>query len=602
MCADVGIALPWDVIAKTMEPRDATKGEKPMTGEAIKQHLAKLRDHRDTKGFDVPPKLDRNTRRSVVGGKTALQTPASTPRKSSGFFGGPPFPKPVHGRGKAHAQAQNETPAKKESTLLAPLSKAKQKKAEKAMKAQVGNDSGDLTAATSRVGKAIGGSKATTGKRGRRPAAAVAEDEYSDDNAADGMTSGRQLRHDERKDYTGMAADFREIGIKEEPESEDDLPLSKRRNIAKKSGGRKKAAVGLMDDAVQIWEKRNAKASVDESAAKSPVVDHIVRQVISVPNNDNNQLGNFVLSHAPLGGMPSDPNFPDNVSEGQGNLALSQTTLNTVVPNETAFPFRQVDYQALGAYGQPHPQASGGSFNTQWSQFQSGYPSPMDDAFMNNQALGHPACAPGPMVLPHLPHNLLSRVENNLPLASSPDYHVPSSVAFPGFDSDNSQLESRNNSTISSFSNTQGLQDPFAANNHNGDFGGLPAPHATMGEWGGPFYQATRPTGLSTEHQYSDYTESQVSPGYANPTFTTSALGLDLSLSIPGGDTLDPPAEIKADYALPSYPYVNQPATPAFGMSGFDLDLRDPSFEMHEFVHNSLHAGQGQIASSEFDG
>ena len=69
VCVKQSIQIPWDLVASEVEDH--------LTGEAIKQHLVKLRQAREQIGRKVPAKLDKNTRRRI--GKLAnamLATPA----------------------------------------------------------------------------------------------------------------------------------------------------------------------------------------------------------------------------------------------------------------------------------------------------------------------------------------------------------------------------------------------------------------------------------------------------------------------------------------------------------------------------------------------
>jgi hypothetical protein len=599
VCAEQGVFLPWDAIAATMEPRDATKGEKPMTGEAIKQHLAKLRDHRDGKGLDVPPKLDRNTRRSVAG-KNMPQTPAPTPRKSSGYGGGLAFPKTTSGRGKAQA-ASMETPIKKEkeSSLLAPVSKSKQKKAEKAKRlATLGNGSGDLPASTSRGGKADGGTKVTTGKRGRRPAAAAAatatEDDCRGDTAKYGAVPGRQSRHPERKDYTGMAPDFAAIGIKAEPESEDDLPLSKRRTTGTKLGGRKKPAVSLMGDTVQMWQNRNAQSAIGERAADTPQVEQSIEEDVDVPShgkgNHNDQRGTFDFSQATVGESPNDADLYNNGSSHPKNAQLTQTTVSGV-PNDRGLAFHPVNYQVPGFHGPLGQQFGGDRFGIGFS-----HPSPMDINFMEFQEFGRP---PG-IYAPPYSHDYMGLLGNDLPLTSSPVYDSLSSATLPGshfhqsFGSDYSRVASMNTSTNSSLSNHPGLSDPFAMTDCSGNLVGLPT---IMNNWSAPSNQTSPQASFNGGHQHSGYTDNQVSPDYfdVDPTLAppASGLGLGISHSNPHsvGSISEPSTETKRGHGLPANPYVNHPETPdlGVGMGMCAADLDDPHnqlFGMDESVDN----------------
>lgn len=60
ICAQQGVAIPWDEVAKEVEPF--------LSGEAIKQHLAKVRKFREQAGMKVPPLVDRNQRRRTIQG------------------------------------------------------------------------------------------------------------------------------------------------------------------------------------------------------------------------------------------------------------------------------------------------------------------------------------------------------------------------------------------------------------------------------------------------------------------------------------------------------------------------------------------------------
>ena len=589
VCGEVGISLPWDTIAARMEPRDASKGEKPMTGEAIKQHLAKLRDHRDNKGLDVPPKLDRNARRSIAG-KNMPQTPAPTPRKSSGFGGGMAVPKSVSGRGRAQA-IKNETPVKKESSLLAPVSKSKQKKAEKAMKAALKADNASVTpAATSRGGKDVGGAKITTGKRGRRPAAAAVamalEDEYHDGTVNIGAVPGRQPRHAQPKSYEAMAPDLAEIGIKDEPESEDDLPLSKKRNTGQKGGGRKKPAVGLMGDTVQMWQNRNAISAVGESAAESPV-EQSIEQVTSVPGHGNDQPGHPGPSQAGLGGLPNDTGLLSNGSNYHGNTQRSEATVGSM-SNELGLPFGPVNFQGPGAYDRLDQQLHEGRFRAYLPQIESGHPSPMDVSFNESQVFGRPAH----IQVPSSSYSHMGQFGDNNPFVSSPAYDqsmssatIPGSDFNPSFGSDFSHMASRTTSGDSNFSNTQGLHDPFNGTSGNGGFAGLPLDTKMGSNWSAPSHQMAASVG----HQYPDYPDSQISPDLGDPVFTTPASGHGLGISQPQsvGSTFGVSIENKVDHAFSSTTYNNQPSSPAFGMSMENTGLTDPhdSFlNMDEFA------------------
>jgi hypothetical protein len=57
VCVKQGILLPWDAVARQVNDT--------LTGEAIKQHLAKIVKYREQEGHKIPPKLTRNDRRLV---------------------------------------------------------------------------------------------------------------------------------------------------------------------------------------------------------------------------------------------------------------------------------------------------------------------------------------------------------------------------------------------------------------------------------------------------------------------------------------------------------------------------------------------------------
>lgn len=555
VCTEKGVALPWDSIAATMEPRDIAKGEKPMTGEAIKQHLAKLRDHRAGEGHAVPPKLERGARRSLVG-KNTPSTPAPTPRKASGFGGPPTFPKMASfGRGKAQGP-EKETPMKKGSSLVAPVSKSKQKKAEKAKReAFLSSGPGDL----SRGGKVVGGLNAITGKRGRRQATASAafatEDEDRDGTASSSVARGIHSRRPERKHSPDLAA----LGIKNEPESEDDLPLSKRRNTGQTLAGKMKPAFGLMGDAVQMWQNRNGKSTIGESAAQSPEVQDSIEQAVRVPSNGscNNQERDAGFSQAIFSGG----------SNYQEDFRLPQTTFGGN-PNETSFAFNPVSYQGHLMHGRLDQERSSDAYNATYAPIESAYPSPMDYSIAEFQAFVRSGGAPGHISVPRYSNNYTGQLSNDHPLTSSPAYD--SSATFPG--SDLSQSASRNNSTNTSFSSTQGLQDPFAESNSY--FGGLPTQGPqTMGSWGSQPAHTAAETGFDAGHQYPGYTDSQVASGCVNPTFITptSGLGLGISQSHSGGNNFELSTETKDDHA-----YLDQPGAPTLGMPMGSSDLVDP--------------------------
>ena len=96
VCAKAGIPIPWEDVGKLVEPY--------VTGEAVKQHIAKVRVQREADGRPVPPKLEKSDRRKAAAGvvpitpargKTAKKddTREDTPVKGSGLLYVPPTKK-----------------------------------------------------------------------------------------------------------------------------------------------------------------------------------------------------------------------------------------------------------------------------------------------------------------------------------------------------------------------------------------------------------------------------------------------------------------------------------------------------------------------------
>ena len=63
VCTKLGVQIPWNEVAKEVKPG--------LTGEAIKQHLAKVYKYRIETGFKVPEKADRKARRQVTSNRVA---------------------------------------------------------------------------------------------------------------------------------------------------------------------------------------------------------------------------------------------------------------------------------------------------------------------------------------------------------------------------------------------------------------------------------------------------------------------------------------------------------------------------------------------------
>lgn len=297
ICTQEGTPMPWDKIAAAMEPRDAANGKLPMTGEAVKQHLAKLRAFREDKGRRVPPKLDRNARRSAAtAGRTANvapQTPAQTPSRGARTA--------VGTGGGATARSKNQTdvvntPANG-STLLAGVSKSKQRKEQQVLKARKAQDTAQNASARA------GGAKVAGAKRGRKQAE-IQESDYESQATQEAVRSW-QFRPAEPKNYDETTtADFEDIGIKDEEVSDDEPLTSKKKakirreqatapTVASQSGATKP---GLLRDTIDLWANRRNNVGDNFSSPENQ------RQVVNAPHLGQNLNGAYRAppnSHVP---------------------------------------------------------------------------------------------------------------------------------------------------------------------------------------------------------------------------------------------------------------------------------------------------------------
>ncbi|KAK6439704.1 hypothetical protein LTR95_004101 [Oleoguttula sp. CCFEE 5521] len=222
VCCVQGVALPWDEIGYAMEPREG-EGQ-PLSGEAIKQHLAKVRSARVEEGLRVPEKPNRNQRR-VPPPKSTLATPAS-------------------GKGRGGVKIKTEpiaTPSKpSRSTLLAPPTKAEELAAAKAREKAARAAAAKNKAAEKAAGRYA--TPRTPAKRVRQSRADVVSDDDSDAYQSDAPAKGqvKRLRKTPRKNYAEPAPadseDDHDIladnGKAYTEESEDELPIRERYGLA----------------------------------------------------------------------------------------------------------------------------------------------------------------------------------------------------------------------------------------------------------------------------------------------------------------------------------------------------------------------------------
>ena len=319
----MGQPISWNEIAAEFEPRDPASGRLAMTGEAIKQHLAKLRTHRETQGFRVPLKLDRNARRNAASIHAArmaasFQTPTSTQKKKAGSSG----PKP--------------------STLLASVSKTKQKKAEKAKKA------------------AVGVVKSTSAKRGRKTTIESLGGKGREDLNTKAKSTGLEGlvsidRASKREDLVSiggasqkkdLASIDRNVKSEVQSDDDDDLPLSKK-SKAKNVGS------SLMADTLAIWEgRKHARSPVVSSpprygVANSPVVASPPRygdmSSFALPGIVPIQNGNVDWSYSSSGDNSMGSDYPagNNFFDPFGTIAPQAFSGFAGLP---AFPIQTSGY------------------------------------------------------------------------------------------------------------------------------------------------------------------------------------------------------------------------------------------------------------------
>ncbi|KAK3717220.1 hypothetical protein LTR37_005929 [Vermiconidia calcicola] len=205
VCVREGIPIPWDMVMREIAPGS--------TGEAIKQHIAKVRKIREDNNLVVPPKLEKTARRKVakVGGNSGMITPPSAGRV-----------KKV--KAEQEDKEENVVTPKKGATLLfhAPEKKTKtpKKAAETPKTPGVGRGGGGRKRADS---ESLGAPENTifttpiksTGKRGRKAKAEIKEE---DDDIEEGYYSPP------KKQKTGISLRPKEqVNYNEQPDEDDDV-------------------------------------------------------------------------------------------------------------------------------------------------------------------------------------------------------------------------------------------------------------------------------------------------------------------------------------------------------------------------------------------
>jgi hypothetical protein len=609
--ATKGMLIPWDEIALQMEPRNPEAGELPMTGEAIKQHLAKLRNHRVKEGYAVPPKLDRSARRSIAG-KQVLQTPVhSQMQRKDG-------PSPIlPGRRKAQVtQSVTSTPVKKESSLLAPVSKSKQKKVDRAIKA-----------AAKEAKRSSGGVRSTNGKRGRRPAAT--EDDDSDEFASIGVTTRRQLRFARRKDDD----ENNNANIKNELDSDDHVPLLKRRKTTQKPVVQK-ASVRLLDDAVETWDNRGAKISASESPIPERVVEPVINEARTSRHQEEDHSNQSQLAPVETpnnAGIPfcHDAGYQANDTRGSANNRFNGGVLRSNWPPTGAGYLTSADAGFISTSQAP-------ALRSKWPQTGAGYVSSADDGFMSTlQASAQPGLdqsllvqgigsfpgvqlgqTSGVQIAPTYGQLGQQTFDQKFQLNSSPLHDSLSSATFPGsdlgmsFGTDNSGFVSNNITQNSSFSSARGLHDPFVGNMRSRNYHSLPLMGSntttSRGQWPAPPYLPSTGTDLNTCQQFPDYTHSQTQSGFPASDPTMSGLGMSISQSC--GGIVNPSNLTNANYAFLKTEVQDQTIQAVADSTGrmaymIPASPQDESPNWTDFlVDVENHVSFPQVPNNDFDG
>lgn len=174
VCARDGIPVPWEAVAEIITPH--------LSGEAIKQHLAKVRKARVSDDLPVPPVFDRVARRKAMAAAAAASGIKATPT-------------PVKGRAKADKE---EDDTAKRSTLLPPPKRSSTKKSAAAVsptRRGKGRMSfgGQVTPTMRKSTVAVGS------KRGR--AKSFVPDEHGGNEILNSEGLTKRLRPLETKDY-----------------------------------------------------------------------------------------------------------------------------------------------------------------------------------------------------------------------------------------------------------------------------------------------------------------------------------------------------------------------------------------------------------------
>ena len=228
VCIKLGIALPWDAVAKLVEP-DGT-----LSGEAIKQHLGKVYKARVAFGLPVPEKADKPRRKA---GKAA-DGDASTPAKRGRVK------KEVAGDAD---EEDNDTPVKGANLLYAPAVE-KLKTPKKAKNIGVGRGNGRKKAPVLDEAETLSTPCKSTGKRGRttKPVKKEAVDE------SDYETPSKKLRQTSAVNYAAQmdpdsdedVLDARQAGDEEDVDEE---PLESQNAMMKHGSSTSPVAFNIMD-------------------------------------------------------------------------------------------------------------------------------------------------------------------------------------------------------------------------------------------------------------------------------------------------------------------------------------------------------------------
>ncbi|KAK5115910.1 hypothetical protein LTR62_000366 [Meristemomyces frigidus] len=313
VCTTESIAIPWDKVAELM---GSLVGKPSMTGEAVKQHLAKLYKARVDDGQLVPPKLDRHQRRKAVStASDGTPTPARGCKRTRAVDDG--------------VIATPESPVMPGKSLLYTKPIAKPKKTAK-------------TAA----GR-------STGRNGAQQTSTIATNQ-GDDVFGDPIPTQQRGRGRPRVGATRVY----KVNSKIRVEDADLDPLTPPNNSPKRL-----RAQAELNYAEPQFEDEDADARLNQTSA----------QHFSTPTNNTNGLDYFAhrnYTHTPISGPPSYYPSPNDISNRKSNSPNKmhgshfqhQFPLHSGLPRSLSSPFNPNQF-ALPLSASNHDNFNSNAFN-----------------------------------------------------------------------------------------------------------------------------------------------------------------------------------------------------------------------------------------------